>query len=81
MKRIDSSWFELGEHLNSVDSEYKDVAVEKHAERWTYGHAAVSAAAYVLDPEFHSQALQGYTTIFFPQAQFESKMKPSYLTI
>ena len=51
--KLYSSWYELGEHLNSVPSDYKAVATEKHAERWAYGHASIAAAAYVLDPEFH----------------------------
>jgi len=51
--KLYSSWFELGEHLHSVPSSYRNLALEKHAERWAYGHAAIAAAAYVLDPEFH----------------------------
>lgn len=51
--KLYSSWFELGEHLKTVPSDYKATATEKHAERWAYGHASIAAAAYVLDPEFH----------------------------
>ena len=50
--KLYSSWYELGEHLKSVPSDYKGVAVDKRAVRWAYGHAAIAAAGYVLDPEF-----------------------------
>lgn len=60
--KLYSSWFELGEHLKTTeDSEFKQVAVDKHADRWAYGHAAIAAAAYVLDPEFHNHS-QGTNT-------------------
>jgi hypothetical protein len=51
--KVYSSWFELGEHLGSAASPYQAKCLEKHAERWAYGHSDIAAAAYVLDPEFH----------------------------
>jgi len=51
--KVYSSWFELGEHLGSAASPYQAKCLEKHAERWAYGHSDFAAAAYVLDPEFH----------------------------
>lgn len=54
--KLYSSWFELGEHLKSIDSSYRNLAIEKHEYRWAYGHAPIAAAAYVLDPEFHSHS-------------------------
>ena len=51
--KLYSGWFELGEFLNSAASDFKQVAWEKWNERWAYGHSDVSAAAYVVDPEFH----------------------------
>ena len=54
--KVYSSWFELGEHINATESEYKAMCVEKHMERWAYGHSDFAAAAYVLDPEFHEHA-------------------------
>lgn len=56
--KVYSSWFEVGEHLEQSTASYKEKAVEKHADRWAYGHSAIAAAAYVLDPEFieHAQA-------------------------
>lgn len=62
--KLYSSWFELGEHLNAVEeSEYKQIAIEKHAERWAYGHADFAAAAYVLDPEFHAHSQESNTEV------------------
>lgn len=65
--KLYSSWFELGEHLKSVPSDYKAVAMEKHSERWAYGHAHIAGAAYVLDPEFinheqesNAEVMQGF---------------------
>lgn len=52
--KLYSSWYEVGEHLKTTQSEYANEASEAHARRWAYGHAAIAAAAYVLDPEFHS---------------------------
>ena len=57
--KVYSSWFEVGEHIKAaVDTRYKSKSIEKHEERWAYGHADFAAAAYVLDPEFanHDQA-------------------------
>ena len=51
--KLYSGWFELGEFLNSAASDFKQVAWERWNERWAYGHSDVSAAAYVVDPEFH----------------------------
>eukprot|EP00966_Prymnesium_polylepis_P227315 5260062-Prymnesium_polylepis.1 len=51
--KVYSSWFELGEHLGSTESSYKATCLEKHADRWAYGHSDFAAAAYVLDSEFH----------------------------
>jgi hypothetical protein len=51
--KVYSSWFELGEHLGATESPYKATCLEKHEERWAYGHSDFAAAAYVLDPEFH----------------------------
>eukprot|EP00966_Prymnesium_polylepis_P179620 4158961-Prymnesium_polylepis.1 len=50
--KVYSSWFELGEHMASSTAPYKDKCIDKHAERWAYGHSDIAAAAYVLDPEF-----------------------------
>ena len=52
--KLYSGWFELGQFLKSALSDFSKVAEEKWEERWAYGHRDVSAAAYVLDPEFHS---------------------------
>ncbi|KAL1522179.1 hypothetical protein AB1Y20_021818 [Prymnesium parvum] len=52
--KLYSGWYELGEFIKTCNSSYVDHAVEKHAERWAYGHSAISAAAYVVDPEFHA---------------------------
>ena len=56
--KVYSSWFESGEHLKSIDAPYKQACVEKHLDRWTYGHSDFAAAAYMLDPEFfdHDQS-------------------------
>ena len=54
--KVYSSWFELGEHLGATESSYKATALEKHEERWAYGHSDFAAAAYVVDPEFHEHA-------------------------
>lgn len=43
--KVYSSWFEVGEHMKSCEVEYEEEALEKHAERWAYGHAAFAAAA------------------------------------
>ena len=52
--KLYSGWFELGEFLKGTNSDFKQVALDKWLERWAYGHREVAAAAYVLDPEFHS---------------------------
>ena len=52
--KLYSSWFELGESLKGATSDFKKIAIEKWSERWAYGHRDVAAAAYVVDPEFHS---------------------------
>ena len=52
--KLYSGWFELGEFLKGTVSDFKEVALEKWAERWAYGHCDAAAAAYVLDPEFHA---------------------------
>lgn len=56
--KIYSSWFEAGQHLQDLDAPYQSKAVDKHAERWAYGHSPIIAAGYVLDPEFidHEQS-------------------------
>jgi hypothetical protein len=51
--KVYSSWFELGEHINSSDAPYKEKSMQQHADRWAYGHSDFAAAANVLDPEFH----------------------------
>ena len=51
--KLYSSWFELGEHFKSTESEFKKHALDKHEERWAYGYTDIAGAAYVLDPEFH----------------------------
>ena len=52
--KLYSNWFELGESLKGSTSDFKKVAIDKWSERWAYGHRDVAAAAYVVDPEFHS---------------------------
>ena len=52
--KLYSGWFELGEFLKGTASDFKKVALDKWLERWAYGHRDVAAAAYVVDPEFHS---------------------------
>ena len=52
--KLYSGWFELGEFLKSNASAFQKLAQEKWMERWAYGHRDVSAAAYMVDPEFHS---------------------------
>ncbi|KAL1515454.1 hypothetical protein AB1Y20_002079 [Prymnesium parvum] len=52
--KLYSSWFEVGEHMKSTEAPYKAEALDRHADRWAYGHADFAAAAYVLDPEFQS---------------------------
>jgi hypothetical protein len=52
--KVYSSWFEVGEHLKAASANYKGDALERHADRWAYGHADFAAAAYVLDPEFQA---------------------------
>ena len=55
LSKLYSGWFELGQFLKSVNSDFKKVAEDKWEERWAYyGHRDVSAAAYVMDPEFHT---------------------------
>lgn len=61
--KLYSSWFELGEHLKETESDFRDIAVEKHAERWAYGHEPLAAAAYVLDPEFHGHSQESNTEV------------------
>ena len=51
--KLYSSWFELGQHFEATDSDFKQHALEKHAERWAYSYMEIQGAAYVLDPEFH----------------------------
>ena len=51
--KLYSSWFELGQHFETTESNFKRQALEKHAERWAYSYADIAGAAYVLDPEFH----------------------------
>lgn len=52
--KVYSSWYEAGEHLKqSAESPYQSVAIDRHADRWAYGHSDFAAAAYMLDPEFH----------------------------
>ena len=50
-------WYEMGNHIEKTQS-YAPIASEKHGARWAYAHAAIFAAAYVVDPEFvgHDQA-------------------------
>ena len=52
--KLYSGWFELGEFLRGAASDFQKVALTKWMERWSYGHRGVAAAAYVVDPEFHS---------------------------
>jgi hypothetical protein len=52
--KVYSSWFELGEHLGATESRYKAASLAAHESRWAYGHCDFAAAAYALDPEFHS---------------------------
>lgn len=54
--KLYSGWFELGEWLNSAVSDFKEVAIARWSERWAYGHRDAAAAAYVVDPEFHSHS-------------------------
>lgn len=53
-KSVYNGFFQLGEHLKDLkDSvKYKAELLEKHSERWLYGHCDFFAAAYVLDPEY-----------------------------
>ena len=50
--KLYSSWFELGRHFETTESEFKQHALQKHEERWAYSYAEIAGAAYVLDPEF-----------------------------
>ena len=52
--KLYSGWFELGEFLKGATSDFRQLALDKWLERWAYGHRGVSAAAYVLDPEFNT---------------------------
>lgn len=61
--KLCSSWFELSEHLKTIPSSYKDVAVEKHRERWAYGHTQIASAAYMLDPAFISHQQESNTEV------------------
>ena len=54
MGKLYSGWFELGEFLKGATSDFRQLALDKWLERWAYGHRGVSAAAYVLDPEFNT---------------------------
>lgn len=52
--KVYSGWFEVGEGLKAATAPYAHRALESHEKRWAYGHSSFAAAAYVLDPEFHS---------------------------
>lgn len=54
--KVYSSWFEVGQRLKESDSPLAAKFVEKHEDRWAYGHSDILAAAYVLDPEFIDHA-------------------------
>ena len=67
--KVYSSWFEAGAHLEAANASYKQACLEKHADRWAYGHSAIIAAAYVLDPEFvdhdqssNTEVVEGFMT-------------------
>ena len=51
--KLYSSWWELGQHFKTTESEFRTHALEKHEERWAYSYTDIAGAAYVLDPEFH----------------------------
>ena len=42
--KVYHGWYEMGEHLKASTVSYAATAVEKHAERWAYGHSAFFAA-------------------------------------
>jgi len=42
------------ESLKASNADFASHAIEKHEERWAYGHCSLAAAAYVVDPEFLS---------------------------
>lgn len=56
--KVYSGFFEMGESIKASNVSYSADALEKHGERWSYGHVPFFGAAYVLDPEFidHNQA-------------------------
>lgn len=56
--KLYSGWFELGEFLKTTNLTYKDHVIDKHEARWAYGHSAIAAAAYVVDPEYHDHEQQ-----------------------
>ena len=50
--KVYQGWHALGEHLAAHSAPYAASLVEKHADRWAYGHVPFFAAAYMLDPEY-----------------------------
>lgn len=63
--KLYSSWFELGMHFKNLPEgdPLKQAAIKAHEERWAYGHSAISAAAYVLDPEFHGHSQESNSEV------------------
>lgn len=68
--KVYNGWYELGHHLAKSMASFKEVMVEKHAERWDYGDAAFFRTAYFLDPEFaeidhssNTQVVEGFMEV------------------
>lgn len=52
--KLYSGWYELVESLKGSNADFASHAIEKHEQRWAYGHCSLAAAAYVVDLEFQS---------------------------
>lgn len=49
-----SVWYELRENFARQRPEFKKSLGRKYEARWAYGHLDLAAAAYLVDPEFHT---------------------------
>uniref|UniRef100_A0A7S0LJD2 Uncharacterized protein n=1 Tax=Coccolithus braarudii TaxID=221442 RepID=A0A7S0LJD2_9EUKA len=54
VSKVYAGWFAVGECFNTSTAEYKDKVIETFDEHWAYTHEPFSAAACIVDPEFHS---------------------------
>ena len=57
MGKVYSGFFELGEFFKTIHNQSfitKEELGDAHDQRWAYGHVPFFAAAYMLDPEYHS---------------------------